>query len=206
MKKHILTACLLLGVVKFGLGQNFALNWHFSRFLDFYAPSIVLGAELNAPYSKRKTLQVSMGIGRAYALQEQELSSFAFRYGIEQKHFLGESPWLGRYLSVAFEARHLQILTEEWVNICDTGNCFQEIQNQRAIRNSYNLMGRIGRIRRLGNSFYYDTFVGLGAKLTKKTGRTERILFSENIPFEISKNHYLFPAFSLGFRVGFILK
>ncbi|MFN3316146.1 MAG: hypothetical protein ACK40K_04990, partial [Raineya sp.] len=112
--------------------------------------------------------------------------------------------WKGGYLSYAFEARHMQIISEEWERICESGNCYEQIQNRRLIRNTYNLMGRLGLMKRLGKNFYYDLFLGFGAKFAKKTNTDTFLDFNQ--PFRVADNHFLYPAFSLGFRVGFILK
>ena len=210
MKIYLFAIWLLFGVAKSALSQNIAVNWHFSRLLDLHAPSFVYGVEFNTPKSKNKTLQVSLGYGATTATESLNLSGRepfsvnTIRYGIEQKYFIDGQTWQGRYLSYAFEARHMQIQFEEWVSNCDSGNCFEEIQKQRQIKNAYNLMGRLGRIRRLGKIFYYDLFLGFGAKLAKKTRASDDL--DLNSSYKISENHYLYPAFSLGFRVGFILK
>lgn len=209
MKKYFLAAWLLLAVAKSSFSQNFGLNCQFSRLLDFNAPTFVLGAEFNTPRSESKTLQISLGYGGSAVNWETmnavPFSSITiFRYGIEQKYFYEANRWNGGYLSYAFEGRNMQMLEDRWVLNCETGDCFEEIKSRRRIRNAYNLMGRWGVEKRVGKIFYYDLFCGMGVKLVKKNFSNENL--DINNIYKVSDNHYLYPAFSLGFRVGFILK
>lgn len=210
MKKCLLAIYLFMLIAKPSFSQNFALNWQFSRLFDFNAPTFVLGAELNTPRSENKTLQISLGYGGSavnwdsWGSNTQFSSVTTIRYGIEQKYFYSDNRWNGGYLSYAFEGRNMQMLEDTWVSNCQTGDCFEEIQSRRRIRNAYSLMGRWGVEKRVGKVFYYDLFCGLGVKLVKKNFSNENL--DINNTYKISGNHYLYPALSLGFRVGFILK
>lgn len=209
MRKHTLIVWLLFGVAKSALCQDLGINWHFSRLLDLHAPTFVFGVEFNAPHSQKKTLHASLGYGAtAISWEGIERNAFSsvntFRYGIEQKYFFHKERWNGGYLSYAFEGRNMQMQEDRWVRTCQTGDCFEEIQSERRIRNAYNLMFRLGTMSKIGDFFYFDIFGGFGAKFTKKTGADRGLDLNQT--YKIFENHYLYPAFSLGFRVGFILK
>jgi len=205
MKKIFFVALLcLLGKDLFA--QKVAVNWNVLRLFESATPSFYVGTELNTPNSERKTLQLSAGYGfwgYDFYIDNTPLAIQTIRWGIEQKYFLYER-WKKGYFSYAFEARHSKFVTERWVTNCNTGDCFEEIITYNRIRNAYNLMGRVGYMNSIGKIFYYDLFTGIGLKFTKKTDADGA--FSLNQPFKVAHNHYLYPAFSLGFRVGFILK
>lgn len=203
MKKIFL---LLAFCFSFGLAeaQNFALSWNPLRILDPLGSTIYIGGEMALPKSEKKTLQVSVGFGNWANWLEGSFSDFrispstTFRYGIEQKYFL-EELWQGEYVSAAFEVRTTHRYVDRWQNICETGNCYQQIITEKQIRNTFNLIGRFGTIERIGKHLYLDLFIGGGLKVSRKEGGRTAL---EDGYFQIDDNNFFYPSFSLGFRVG----
>ncbi|MCS6795983.1 MAG: DUF3575 domain-containing protein [Raineya sp.] len=187
--------------------QNFALSWNPLRTLDLVGPTFYIGGEKALANSNKKTLQVSVGFGNWENWVETSIPNniiqptTTFRYGLEYKYYFKEQ-WNGGYVSAAFEARTTHRYVDNWRLVCESGECFEQIFTEKRIRNTFNTMGRIGYFAKIDNYLFLDLFTGAGIKIARKEGG-EGFLF--NSLFRLNHNHFLHPAFSLGFRVGIFI-
>jgi len=189
------------------LGQ-IAIKWTMLKLFNPMTPSFYFNGELN-PYKKsnKKTLQVSLGYGTWGNYSIQEVRPIKTRTGslaIEHRYYFREK-FTQRYISIAAEARNAFFTTENWRSICETGNCYQQLIEERSIRNAYNLVFRIGRMRDIGSNIHFDYYAGFGVKLAKKTGQMSELSEIDDY-YRLGNGHYMFPLLSWGFRLGYMFK
>jgi|JI8StandDraft_2_1071088.scaffolds.fasta_scaffold08000_3 hypothetical protein len=181
-------------------------KWTMLRLFDPVTPSIYLNGEFN-PYKKstKKTLQGSLGYGFWGNIQENERSisrTRTIRLGLEHRYYYTKEKFEGRYIGVGIETRNAFYDAEEWETVCPTNDCFEQLQNQRFIRNSYSFTLRIGKVRNMGSNIYLENYFGTGFKVSKKTGNSSDI---DNV-YMFSTNHYFVPMLSMGIRIGYMFQ
>lgn len=180
-------------------------KWTMLRLFDPVTPSIYLNGEFN-PYKKstKKTLQGSLGYGFWGNLRENERDisqTQTIRLGLEHRYYFRDK-FEGKYIAAGIETRNAFYNSNEWITICPTNDCYEELKEQRYIRNAYSLTLRIGQMKHMGSNIYIENYFGLGVKFSKKVGSVSEI---DDI-YALSNNHYLFPMFSIGFRLGYMFK
>lgn len=188
------------------LNGQIVAKWTMFRLFDPVAPSIYLNGEWN-PYKKsaKKTLQGSIGYGFWGNLQENERNiskTRTIRLGLEHRYYYSGEKFEGKYLSIGIETRNAFYDAEEWETVCPTNDCYEELKTQRYIRNAYSLIFKRGKVRNMGSNIYLENYFGVGVKFSKKTGTASEI---EEI-YALKENHYLFPMFSCGLRLGYMFK
>jgi Protein of unknown function (DUF3575) len=195
----------LWGICGVSSGQVVA-KWTMGRIFDPLTPTIYLNAELN-PYknSTKKTLQASLGYG---SWSNMTISGFTptksntIRLGLEHRYYFREK-FYQKYVSLSLETRNAFFNHEEWETICNTGDCFDQLLEKKSIRNAYSFIIRLGNMKSIGENIYMDYYWGLGIKYAKKTNNQDAVL--DEIYF-VKNDHYLFPVFSLGLRLGYMFK
>ncbi|MCU0440164.1 MAG: DUF3575 domain-containing protein [Raineya sp.] len=204
MKTLFLSFFIITGVLSQLQGQVIA-KWTMLRLFDPVTPSIYLNGEWNAyKSSNKKTLQGSLGYGFWGNLQENERNitqTKTIRLGLEHRYYFQEK-FNGRYISVGIETRNAFYDAEEWETVCPTNDCFEQLKSQRFIRNSYSLTFKLGKMRHVGSNIYFENYIGMGVKFSKKTGTNSEI---DDI-YILKKDHYLFPMLSCGIRLGYMFK